>query len=274
MAPSDTARCVLAEAAQHLLRLATPPDKLPAAAARAVLNNLLKQGYVEECEAPDEFAGLRWHQQDGARPAVRITTAGMAAIGAAPADTTAGDEAGDGAGQATVGAVPADTAQEPGSAPLAPPAAAEAHEAPTGAEAAPAHSMAGPARPSLRDAAHRVLAAWDDEAGERAGLPGAIAALRAILVKPAPAPRTAGACRPREGTKQQQVLAMLRRPEGTTVAQIAKVTGWQAHTVRGFFAGLKKRGIEVSVLERVRQVGPHKEGAKGSYTIYRIRETT
>jgi predicted ArsR family transcriptional regulator len=99
-----------------------------------------------------------------------------------------------------------------------------------------------------------------------------VAALRAILVKPAPASRTAGPRKPREGTKQQQVLALLRRPEGATVAQIAEATGWQAHTVRGFFAGLKKRGVEVSVLERVRQVGAGKKGARGSYTVYEITE--
>lgn len=66
---------------------------------------------------------------------------------------------------------------------------------------------------------------------------------------------------------------MLRRPEGATVAQIAEVTGWQAHTVRGFFAGLKKRqGIAVEAAERVRQVGPGKEGTKGSYSVHRIAE--
>jgi predicted transcriptional regulator len=44
------------------------------------------------------------------------------------------------------------------------------------------------------------------------------------------------------------VLAMLRRPEGATVAQIAEATGWAQHTVRGFFAGLKKRqGITVEI---------------------------
>ena len=69
------------------------------------------------------------------------------------------------------------------------------------------------------------------------------------------------------------MLALLRRPEGATVAQIAEATGWAPHTVRGFFAGLKKRqGITVEVLERVRQVGPGKQGAKGSYTVYRIAE--
>ena len=58
---------------------------------------------------------------------------------------------------------------------------------------------------------------------------------------------------------------------GATIAQICEATGWQQHTVRGFFAGLKKRqGIEVQVLERVRQVGPNKEGARGSYTIYHL----
>jgi hypothetical protein len=75
----------------------------------------------------------------------------------------------------------------------------------------------------------------------------------------------------REGTKQAQVLAMLRGPAGTTVAQIVAAMTWAPHTVRGFFAGLKKRhGITVTAAERVRQVGPNREGAKGSYIIYRI----
>ncbi|NDG48089.1 MAG: DUF3489 domain-containing protein, partial [Rhodospirillales bacterium] len=66
------------------------------------------------------------------------------------------------------------------------------------------------------------------------------------------------------------VLAMLRRAEGATVAQIAEATGWAQHTVRGFFAGLKKKGHAVEVMERIRQVGPNKTGAKGSFTIYHL----
>ena len=100
-----------------------------------------------------------------------------------------------------------------------------------------------------------------------------MAALRAALAgKPPRAPRGSGAPRkPREGTKQETVLAMLRRAEGATIAQICEATGWQQHTVRGFFAGLKKRqGIMVIAAERIRQVGPNKEGARGSYTIYKI----
>ncbi|MGK7865523.1 DUF3489 domain-containing protein [Falsiroseomonas sp. E2-1-a4] len=71
--------------------------------------------------------------------------------------------------------------------------------------------------------------------------------------------------KPREGTKQEQVLAMLRRPEGATITQIAEAAGWAPHTGRGFFTALRKRqGFEVQVLERIRQVGPNKECARGS----------
>ena len=68
-------------------------------------------------------------------------------------------------------------------------------------------------------------------------------------------------------------VAMLRRREGAIVAQIAEATGWAQHTVRGVFAGLKKRqGITVEIAERIRQVGPNKQGAKGSYTVYRVAD--
>jgi len=44
--------------------------------------------------------------------------------------------------------------------------------------------------------------------------------------------------------------------------------GWASHTVRGIMAGLAKKGINVEVLKRVRQAGPGKQGAKGSYSVY------
>jgi len=130
-------------------------------------------------------------------------------------------------------------------------------------------------RPSLRAAARRVLDAWDDAENHRYDLADAMEALRAALAaRPPRAAREGDAPRkPREGTKQEQVLALLRREEGATIAQICEATGWQQHTVRGFFAGLKRRqGITVIAAERIRQVGPNREGARGSYTIYRIAE--
>jgi hypothetical protein len=76
---------------------------------------------------------------------------------------------------------------------------------------------------------------------------------------------------PRAGTKQAQMIELLKRPEGATVEQIAAATGWQHHTIRGAISGALKKKLGLTVeATRTREVGPNKTGAKGSSTVYRI----
>jgi hypothetical protein len=70
------------------------------------------------------------------------------------------------------------------------------------------------------------------------------------------APRT------RDNSKQATVIGMLKRPEGATIQQIVDSTGWQAHTVRGTFAGAFKKKLGLTITstkdagsERVYRIG-------------------
>ena len=52
------------------------------------------------------------------------------------------------------------------------------------------------------------------------------------------------------------------RPQGATVEELAKATGWQKHTVRGAIAGAMKKKLR----QRVKVIN---EGERRSYTIAR-----
>jgi hypothetical protein len=156
-------------------------------------------------------------------PPLRITRAGMEAIGVETADDTA------------EGASPANT----------------------GATAAEAEAQAMDASAPVTEADRAAAPAKKGKAAKR----------KARVTEAASADRPT----PRAGTKQAQMIEMLRRPQGATVEQIATAIGWQHHTIRGAISGAlkKKLGFTIEVT-RAREVGPNKTGAKGSTTTYRI----
>jgi hypothetical protein len=68
---------------------------------------------------------------------------------------------------------------------------------------------------------------------------------------------------PRAGTKQEQVIGLLRRPDGASIEEMAKAAGWQIHSVRGVISGALKKKLGLAIAS---------EKVKGRGRIYRIND--
>jgi len=107
--------------------------------------------------------------------------------------------------------------------------------------------------------AKRLLALWNalpgvekrKKIGDRKALIDQLWSAIEMLPDPEPQPD------PKRPSKQDVVIAMLRQPEGATVDEVASVTGWQRHTVRGVFSGTLKKKLGLAVASA-------KEGVAGS----------
>jgi len=110
----------------------------------------------------------------------------------------------------------------------------------------------------------RLLALWNAlpgvekrrKVGDRKALIDQLWSAMEALPEPEP---PSDAKRP---SKQDAVIAMLRRPEGATVDEVASETGWRRHTVRGVFSGTLKKKLGLTLAS-----GQEERGR-----VYRIAE--
>ena len=113
--------------------------------------------------------------------------------------------------------------------------------------------------PAAADVIGKALVARRPRRPQRMAREGAVPASPPALaysLEPAPQPQPT----PRTHSKIAQVLDLLRRSEGATLAELVEATGWLPHTTRAALTGLRKKGHVLA------------KDKRGEVTCYRITE--
>jgi hypothetical protein len=124
------------------------------------------------------------------------------------------------------------------------------------AESAPASSPEGTRPREKADTATRGRKGR----GRAAKSKGRAATAKAGSTAPAKAKRAQSKT---TGTKQEKLIAMLRRKEGATVDEVVKALDWLPHTVRGAVAGALKKKLSLKI---------ESEKVEGRGRVYRIAD--
>ena len=269
---SDPQREVLLAASRHPAGALVKPERLKGKAAQRVGDALLSRGLVKEVRCRAELPEWRQDAETGRRFSLVLTKAGRASV---PADTHP-NQAASLTDRLTAAAQPALM----GDAQLAPTAQAQAvTEAATSTTLARRVAIgAKPARhePAKGSSARRHRAQEGSVRQEGARQNGARQETAPIMLEastPAPNPGTSTITStaaesspsqvqdaPRSSSKLADVLALLCRDEGTSLAEIVTATGWLPHTTRAALTRLRQRGYSIA----------RDQLAVGAGSVYRI----
>jgi hypothetical protein len=67
----------------------------------------------------------------------------------------------------------------------------------------------------------------------------------------------------REGSKAAKVLGLLRRPDGASLKELMRATGWLAHSVRGYLSGTVSKRMGLKLVSAKNEDGERRYSVQG-----------
>lgn len=60
---------------------------------------------------------------------------------------------------------------------------------------------------------------------------------------------------PLRASKQESIIALLKREQGATIAELTAATGWQKHSIRGVISGALKKRMSLTIVSAIEPHG-------------------